>query len=207
MSNQSDDIEIRKKPGKMVRFLQFVVGFFAILIVVSMFATEPEDVKESNADVAVEGDDNSAGRQVEDVNDARLVSVQERLEEEKPVEADEPTKPSKSEFIPTITDKAKHELAYGFCYSISALGSCDFAMRFDVEEKVEAMIGQEVRPRRADNPYSESCFDGMLQANNDDVNGTLCSNAWERYGCQGSVVARLLQDSPFKNPNGEFCQF
>ena len=103
-------------------------------------------------------------------------------------------------------DAYKHQLATGLCYSMQAIGACqNLNMRLGLEQLVNDKVGQEVRNSKSD--YFQSCLAGNAAANEDDIANTLCSNAWERYGCDGSEVVGLLQENPFQNKDGVFCEF
>ncbi|AUK45189.1 hypothetical protein A4212_10005 [Pasteurella multocida] len=100
-------------------------------------------------------------------------------------------------------EQDNQKLAEDFCYAVQASGSCsDLNMRLDTEGKVNALVGEEIR--KPNGKYSESCFNGLKKANNDKK---LCSNAWKKFGCNGSVTARLLQTNPFTNKDGAKCTF
>jgi hypothetical protein len=80
----------------------------------------------------------------------------------------------------------------------------DLQMRVDTERKIEKQVGTKIRGPKS--PYNEDCLAGLNKAF-DYENKGLCKIAWEKYGCNGSKVPRLIQENPFKKKNGIFCEY
>ena len=97
------------------------------------------------------------------------------------------------------------QLVYAYCYVLQASETCDNVdVKMDTEEKIEKQVGGKFREQKT--PYSDECLAGMIKAVKDEGKG-LCTTAWEKYGCHGSEIPRLLQENPFKNRNGVFCKY
>lgn len=100
-------------------------------------------------------------------------------------------------------EKANHKLAENFGYALQASGNCpELNMRLDTAGKVANVLGED--PSDKNSKYNESYFNGLMKANEDKK---LCTNAWKKFGCQGTETARLLQTNPFTNKTGEKCAF
>ena len=94
--------------------------------------------------------------------------------------------------------KDPSELAFGFCYALQASMICnDLNMRVDTEKKIEKQVGAKLRGPQS--PYNKDCMAGLDKAFEDENKG-LCKVAWEKYGCEGSEVPRLI----FKK-RGAYC--
>lgn len=101
--------------------------------------------------------------------------------------------------------KEPEKLVREFCYALQATSvSHNLNMRLDTESKIEAQVGGKFRgPQK---PYNSACMEGLNQAFDEEGKG-LCQTAWEKYGCSGTEVPRLLQESPFGNRDGIFCKY
>lgn len=107
---------------------------------------------------------------------------------------------SEPEFEP---GEENNRIAENFCYVIYATGNCnDLIMRMDTREKVEKIVGAEINSPQS--PYSDACLEGLMKAQEDK---SLCNNAWKQFGCSGSVMPNLIQQSPFGNDNPILCKF
>ena len=102
-------------------------------------------------------------------------------------------------------NKEHGSLAQKFCYSLQAAMICnDLQMRLDTEDKIESFIGEKIRGPKS--RYSDNCMKGLNQAFKDEKKG-LCDKAWEKYGCSGTDIPKLIQESPFGKPNGMLCEY
>ncbi|WP_037586147.1 hypothetical protein [Stenoxybacter acetivorans] len=96
-----------------------------------------------------------------------------------------------------IVTAANKEIARNFCYAIHAIGNCSgLNMRLDTEAKIDKLVGTNIREKGS--VFEDDCLDGLIQANEDK---NLCSNAWDRFGCNGKIMPKLL----FKKD--DFCVF
>ena len=92
-----------------------------------------------------------------------------------------------------------------FCYALQATLLCDdLNMRLDTEGKIESIVGSKLRG--VGSIYNENCKEGIKLAFDDEPKN-LCLNTWEKYGCSGNVLPRLVQESPFTKDDGKFCMF
>jgi len=97
------------------------------------------------------------------------------------------------------------KLVQGFCYALQASMLCNnLKMRIDTEGKIENQFG--IKIRGLDSPYYQFCLKGVSLAFEDEKHG-LCSKAWEKYGCYGNDIPRLIQENPFRKENGVFCEY
>ena len=87
-------------------------------------------------------------------------------------------------------------------YYLSASDLCDnLSMRVDTEEKLEKKLGiKDVREPM------QSYYNGTQRAIKNEHNG-LCRDIWEKYGCYGSEIPRLIQESLFRVKNPVLCEF
>ena len=108
-------------------------------------------------------------------------------------------------------EKLPHEdLVYGFCYSLmidTAQDGCDknYRIRVDTERKIENKIG--FSPRGEDNKdYKKVCSEAFSYVI--EYKEKACRTAWEKYGCNGSKVPKLLQINEY-GPNGKdvLCEY
>ena len=101
--------------------------------------------------------------------------------------------------------KEPKKLVHEFCYALQATSVCDnLNMRLDTEGKVESQVGGKFRGPKT--PFNNECMAGLNQAFEEENKG-LCKTAWEKYGCSGTEIPRLLQENPFRNRNGIFCKY
>ena len=99
----------------------------------------------------------------------------------------------------------KQKLIKGFCYALQASMSCDeLKMRLDTEGKIEEKVGGKFRGSKS--KYRGVCTSGLMKAYEEEGKG-LCRNAWEQYGCDGSVESKLIQQNPFKLKNPILCTY
>lgn len=106
----------------------------------------------------------------------------------------------KSEFQTTSENQ---QIAKNYCYVVHAIGNCDdLIMRLDTPNKVEKIVGAEINSPKS--PYADACMTGLIEAQNDKK---LCSNAWQHFGCNGSVMPNLIQQSSSNNSNPILCKF
>jgi len=109
----------------------------------------------------------------------------------------------------------KSELAYDFCYALQVSSVCDnLIMRMDTQPKIREEMGVDFR--QIGDPYGDDCRDGISAAVSDEVAEVgdeavdpvqLCQTAWDLYGCYGSKVPRLIQESPFGNDDPVLCEY
>lgn len=113
----------------------------------------------------------------------------------------------------TFKEKIKlpHEdLVYGFCYTLmidTAQDGCDknYRIRVDTERKIENKIG--FSPRGEDNKdYKKVCSEAFSYVI--EYKEKACSTAWEKYGCNGNKIPKLLQIQEFGNSsNNVLCEY
>ena len=89
--------------------------------------------------------------------------------------------------------KDPSELVEAFCYALQVSMFCDdLKMGVDTEGKIEKQLGTEIRGPKS--PYNKDCLKGLNKALDAyDAGKTNCLDAWEKYGCSGSEVPRLIQ--------------
>jgi len=94
------------------------------------------------------------------------------------------------------------QMAEQFGYVLQGSMICDnLIMRVDTEEKLRKRLGvKDVRKP------SLSHLNGIERAIKNEHNG-LCRDIWEKYGCYGSEIPRLIQESPFRVKNPVLCEF
>lgn len=92
-----------------------------------------------------------------------------------------------------------------FCYALQASSLCDdLIMRLDTEGKIESIVGGKLRG--SGSVYNKSCREGIELAF-DEKSKNLCLNTWEKYGCSGNVLPKLVQQSPFTKEDAKLCIF
>ena len=104
-----------------------------------------------------------------------------------------------------INAKEPEELVQEFCYAMQASFLCDnLSVRVGTREKIKKQVGGAFQ--KPGDPYAKECKAGLNKAF-DDENKGLCEIAWEKYGCYGKNIPRMLQENPFVNKNGIFCKY
>lgn len=99
------------------------------------------------------------------------------------------------------TQEVKH-LVQAFCYALQASLVCEnLNMRLDTEGKIENQVGGKFRGQNTQ--YNDECLTGLNSAEGKG----LCKKAWEKYGCSGTDIPRLIQENPFKIRDGVFCTY
>ncbi len=113
-------------------------------------------------------------------------------------------------FCCSITSANANEIASnlvtGFCYSLQAAAVCpNLQVRLDTEGKLEDEIG--VSEIRGDNSaFKSECMLGVANAIAIE-NSNLCEVAWQKYGCSGNEVPKLLQQNPFSVDDPVLCAY
>ncbi len=102
---------------------------------------------------------------------------------------------------PAIPDDRLEDLAFGFCYSITAMGWCNgILVSGNTAKKIRAILPPNFE-RIGGSDYSDNCLAGSDAAWDEEAKGTLCESAWTSYGCGGEIVANILSQSAlFTNP-------
>ncbi len=86
-----------------------------------------------------------------------------------------------------------------FGFALQAAGSCNtLQMRLDTEDKVNSSRNE---PIRDGGGYQDGLFYVV------DHSDTACQEAWERFGCSGSEVEGLLQQSSRMGSNRKLCEY
>ncbi|WP_110599847.1 hypothetical protein [Salinicola lusitanus] len=89
---------------------------------------------------------------------------------------------------------------YQFGFALQAAAQCDsLQLRIDTEGKVNAARETPIRK-------SDGFREGLFYVADHDSAST-CREAWEKYGCSGSEVPGLIQESPFDASNPKLCEY
>ncbi|MCV6637888.1 hypothetical protein [Candidatus Albibeggiatoa sp. nov. NOAA] len=99
-----------------------------------------------------------------------------------------------------LNKKEHSKLVKGYCYVLEAVKACgNLTMNANTKSKVRRYVGQTVN--ELSSIYGVDCAIGFRLMSSDKKNG-LCQKAWQRYGCNGSEIPRLIY-----NVNEEYCEF
>ena len=104
-----------------------------------------------------------------------------------------------------LNEKDTEKLVSSYCYALQASAICKgLQMRLDTESKIEKMVGGKFRG--PDGSHNQICFQAIMEADADEKNG-VCRIAWEKYGCFGNDIPKLLQQSSSMGSNALTCPF
>ena len=100
------------------------------------------------------------------------------------------------------------KLVSNFCYAFQAALVCDsLNMRRDTEGKVEKQYNLKIRNQPFTSPIGKICMSAYNEVTLADDLNSVCNDVWNRFGCSGTEIPKLVQESPFKKPNGVFCEY
>ena len=105
------------------------------------------------------------------------------------------------------SDEAAERLANRFCYALQVMAVCEsLTVRADTESRIDTQLGEKVRGGLK-SPFFEHCMAGIAEVDKKESNPNFCSDAWRRYGCDGTEIPRLLIENPFTVPNAIVCEY
>lgn len=105
----------------------------------------------------------------------------------------------------TSNKEEAEKMVFSYCYALQASALCDgLQVRLDTEDKVEKIVGGKFRDPNA--THNNICMEAIIKANADEGKG-VCKIAWEKYGCYGNEIPKLIQQSAFTVENAATCPF